>query len=84
MQSSFNRPGWNPMNAVGAALSSLGDQRQAWVDIVTCHCRAMYHLTQGEPQLAYGQVEAMVLPFTKVCSLSIFHVRFAVQCSGGF
>ena len=70
LQSTYNRPGWNPANAVGSALNGVPEQRQAWVDIVTYHCRALHHLTQGDAYAAYGQVEAMVLPFTKVRPLN--------------
>lgn len=63
---SYNRGGWNPGQEVAGALMSLPDQRQSWVEIVTSHCRALHQLNQGNTEMAYTHVDAMVLPFTKV------------------
>jgi hypothetical protein len=67
LQVSYNRGGWNPGQEVAGALMSLPDQRQSWVEIVTSHCRALHQLNQGNTEMAYTHVDAMVLPFTKLC-----------------
>ncbi len=53
------------MSEVSTYCSSIPEQRQSWVEILSAHCKALHELTQGNSEAAYSQIESIVLTFTK-------------------
>lgn len=88
LHSDIDDPRWEPLVEVEEALSSLPDQRQEWVDIVTCHCRTLHllHLLgQGNPRSAFGLIDSMMPPLTAVSQIrhaknAETHLQMGEQC----